>query len=109
MDIAQIVKMAGQLREQLATAQADADKVRVSGEAGGGLVRVVMNGRHEVVELKVDPKTMVPSEVALVEDLIRAAVNSASAKVAEAMKGRMSDLARQMGVDPSMLGGIPGL
>jgi DNA-binding protein YbaB len=51
----------------------------------------------------------VPSEVALVEDLIRAAVNSASAKVAEAMKGRMSDLARQMGVDPSMLGGIPGL
>jgi nucleoid-associated protein EbfC len=110
MDLSQIMKMATQLREQLVNAQADADNVRVTGEAGAGLVRVVMNGRHEVVELHVDPKTMVPSEVGLVEDLIRAAVNSASVKVTEAQKNRVADVAKRLGIDPSMLGGgIPGL
>jgi DNA-binding YbaB/EbfC family protein len=94
------------MKQRLAGAQADLESVRVVGEAGAGLVRVVMNGKHEVVELKIEPRTMVPSEVALVEDLIRAAVNQASQKVGEAARERMNRMAQNLGLDPSMLAGL---
>jgi DNA-binding YbaB/EbfC family protein len=109
MDFNNIMKMAGDLKDKLAQAQEQAGRVTATGEAGAGLVRVVMNGRHEVVELKIDPKMMAPSEVTLVEDLIRAAFNDASVKVGEAMKNSMGDMARDFGVDLSALDklGVP--
>jgi len=109
MEISDIVRIASELRGKVANVQADAEHARVEGEAGGGLVRVVMNGRHEVLQVHIDPKAMVPSEVALVEDLVRAAANQASLKVSELLKERMANVARQLGVDASMLGGMPGL
>ena len=105
MDFNDIMKMAGEMRNRLAGAQAELESIRVVGEAGAGLVRVVMNGKHEVVELKIEPRTMVPTEVALVEDLIRAAVNQASTKVSEATRDRMSNMAKSLGIDPAMLSG----
>ena len=109
MDFNDIMRLAGQVREQLASAQSRAAEARVTGEAGGGLVRVVMNGKHEVLEVHIDPKTLVPSEVALLEDLVRAAVNQAAGNVEGLMRDRISDLGRQLGIDPSMLGGgFPG-
>ncbi len=106
MDFNEIIKMAGEMRQRLAGAQAELENVRVTGESGAGLVRVVMNGKHEVLELKIEPRTMVPSEVALVEDLVRAAVNQASTKVAEATRDRVSSMAKALGVDPSVLSGF---
>lgn len=109
MDFNDILKMAGQVREQLASAQSQAGDTRVTGEAGGGLVRVVMNGKHEVLEVHIDPKTLTASEVGLLEDLVRAAVNQAAARVSEQLRDRIADLGRQLGLDPSMLsGGFPG-
>jgi len=99
MDFGNMMQMATQLRERLAQAQEQAGSVTVTGESGGGLVRVVMNGRHEVVELKIDPKMLAPTEVALVEDLIRAAVNDAGVKVAAKLKDNMGNMARDFGVD----------
>lgn len=109
MDLSKIMQMAGEMQKRMANMQGEAESVRVVGEAGGGLVRVVMNGKHEVLELKIDPKTMVPSEVTLVEDLIRAAVNLAALKASEAMKDKMAEAARNMGIDPAMLGSLPGM
>lgn len=109
MDLNKIMQMAGEMQRKLASMQGEAESVRVVGEAGGGLVRVVMNGKHEVLELKIDPKTMVPSEVTLVEDLIRAAVNQATQKAGEAMKNKMAEAAKNVGIDPSMLGNLPGM
>lgn len=103
MDFGKMMEMATQLRERLAQAQEQAGQVTATGESGGGLVRVVMNGRHEVVELKIDPKMMAPSEVTLVEDLIRAAFNDAATKVAERLKTSMGDMAKDFGVDMSAL------
>lgn len=105
MDFNQILRMAGQLREQVSNMQNEIGDTRVDGESGGGLVRAVMNGRHELLELHIDPKTMVPSEVTLVEDLVRAAVNQASAKANDILKNRVAEVSRKLGVDPSMLSG----
>ena len=109
MDLNDLMRLAGQVKEQVQNAQTRAGEMRVAGEAGGGLVRVVMNGKHEVLEVKIDPKCLVPSEVALLEDLIRAACNQAATNVSDAMRDKIADLGRQFGIDPSMLGGnFPG-
>ena len=108
MDLSEIMRLAGQVREQLASAQVEANDLRVSGEAGGGLVRVVMNGKHEVLEVHIDPKTLVPSEVTLLEDLVRAATNQAASKISDTLRDRIADLGRRFGIDPSMLGGGGG-
>lgn len=109
MDFTELMRMAAQVRAQVAHAESEAADTRVTGEAGAGLVRVVMNGKHEVIELRIDPKTLVASEVGLLEDLVRAAVNQASAKVAEALRDRVAGIAQKLGLDPSVLGGLPGL
>ena len=106
MDFGILMQMANQLRERMTEAQEQAASLRVTGEAGGGLVQVVMNGRHELVELKIDPKAMVPSEVSLVEDLIRAAVNQATSKVATGLKDRFGGMAKDLGVDMGALEGL---
>ncbi len=109
MDLNDIMKMAQEVRSELANAQSRAGEMRVAGESGGGLVRVVMNGKHEVLEVKIDPKCLVPSEVALLEDLVRAACNQAATNVSDALRDKIADLGRQFGIDPSMLGGgFPG-
>ncbi|MBI3178400.1 MAG: YbaB/EbfC family nucleoid-associated protein [Deltaproteobacteria bacterium] len=102
MDLSNLMQMAGQLREQLAQAQAQARELRIEGEAGGGLVRVVMNGQHEVLEIVIDPKAL--ADKALLEDLLRAAFNQASARVQESVRDRMGGFARSFGIDLSALG-----
>jgi nucleoid-associated protein EbfC len=106
MDLEQIMRMATQARERVESARSEAEKARVVGESGGGLVRVVMNGKHEVLELHIDPKTMVPSEVALVEDLIRAAFNQACANANEQARQKLGNMAQALGLDPSLLSGL---
>lgn len=104
MDLSKLMEMASQLRQQLANAQEEAGKVQVQGEAGAGLVRVVMNGRYEIVDIKLDPKVVDPAEVAFLEDLLRAAVNQAASQVAQELQGRLGSMAQNMGIDPAMLG-----
>lgn len=103
MDINELMKAAQGLRTQLENAKEQAEKLRVTGEAGGGMVRVVMNGRYEVVELTIEPAA-VSDDIKLVEDLTRAAVNQASAKVGEQLQGSLGSMAQGLGVDLSQLG-----
>lgn len=102
MDLSNLMQMANQLREQLTQAQSKAGEQLVTTEAGGGMVRVVMNGRHELVELKIDAAAA--KDLHLLEDLVRAAVNQASARVGEALKNQMGDVAQSMGVDLTPFG-----
>lgn len=108
MDFNQLMQMAQQLRDQMTSAQGELANIKVTGEAGGGLVGVTMTGRHEVLEVKIDPKVVDPNDVRMLEDLVRAAINDASTKVGEALKSRMGSLAQGFGIDLSSLG-IPGL
>lgn len=103
MDINELMKAAQGLRTQLENAKEQAEKLRVTGEAGGGMVRVVMNGRYEVVELTIEPAA-VSDDIKLVEDLTRAAVNQASSKVGEQLQGSLGSMAQGLGVDLSQLG-----
>ncbi|OGQ81500.1 MAG: nucleoid-associated protein, YbaB/EbfC family [Deltaproteobacteria bacterium RIFOXYA12_FULL_58_15] len=104
MDIANLMQMATQVREQLANSQEAAARLRVTGEAGGGMARVVLTGKYEAVEVSLDPKLMESSDKALIEDLVRAAFNQAANKVAEELRQKMGNFAQGLGVDLSAFG-----
>ncbi len=104
MDFSNLAQLANQLRDQLSQSQSEAANTKVTGEAGGGMVRVVLNGKYEVVELTIEPKVFEDGDRALAEDLIRAAFNQASTKVASELRQRMGNLAQSLGVDLAALG-----
>jgi len=104
MDIGNLMKMAGQVKEQMASAQENAEKILVNGEAGGGMVKIVMNGNHEVVKVTLEPSIVNSDEVGLLEDLIRAASNQAAMKIKDALKEQMGSMVSDMGLDLSSIG-----
>ncbi len=87
-DIGNIMKQAQQLQERLAQVQDDVARRTVEAAAGGGMVKVTVNGKHELLALTIDPSVL-KEDVELVQDLVLAAVNeglrSAQRMVAEEM------------------------
>jgi nucleoid-associated protein EbfC len=86
------------MQERLQKQMSDA---RVEGNAGGGMVTVVMNGAKQVQSLKIDPEVVSKDDVEMLQDLIMAALNDAHRKADEEMQKSMG----------GMMGGlkIPGL
>jgi len=91
-DMGKLLKMAQQAQERLAEMQEKLGEKTIEASAGGGMVKVVMNGRHEVVSVKIEPEVVNPSDVEMLEDLIIAALGEARAKVDELVKQEMSSL-----------------
>jgi len=87
-DLGNIMKQAQQLQERLSEVQDAVARRTVEASAGGGMVRVVVNGKHELLSLTLDPAVL-KEDVELVQDLVIAAVNegirNAQKMVAEEM------------------------
>ncbi len=94
-----LMKQAQKMQEQLQKQQEELANAEVTGEAGAGMVQVVMNGRHDVRKVNVDPSVL-SEDKELLEDLLAAAVNDAVRKVEENNKSMMSGLASSMGMPP---------
>lgn len=80
-NINQMMKQAQQLQEKMAEMQERMNQVEMTGAAGGGMVKVTVNGKSEMKALSIDPSLVDPKEVEVLEDLIIAAFNDAKAKV----------------------------
>jgi nucleoid-associated protein EbfC len=80
MDIQYLMRQAKKLEKAMADAKEKLTEIAVEGESGGGLVKVAMNGRCEVTKLAIDPKAIDPTDKALLEDLVTAAINAAVEK-----------------------------
>jgi len=80
MDIQYLMKQAKKLEKAMAEAREKLGELTVDGESGGGLVKVTMNGRCDVVKLSIDPKAIDPSDKAMLEDLLTAALNATAEK-----------------------------
>jgi DNA-binding YbaB/EbfC family protein len=91
-DLGKLIKQAQQVQERLAEMQARLAEKTVEASSGGGMVTAVMNGKHEVVSLKIDPEVVNPADVEMLEDLIIAALNEARTKVDEMIRSEMSSL-----------------
>ncbi|MBK8285671.1 MAG: YbaB/EbfC family nucleoid-associated protein [Ahniella sp.] len=94
-----IMQQAQRMQENLKRAQDEIAKLEVTGQAGGGMVSVTMNGAHEVKQVKID-KAVVGDDIEMLEDLVTAAVNDAVNRIAELSKTRMADVAGGMSLPP---------
>ena len=82
-DLGKLLKQAQQVQAKVAEMQAELALKTVEASAGGGMVTVVMNGKNEVVSMKIDPEVVDPGDVEMLEDLVIAALNEARSKVEE--------------------------
>lgn len=98
MKIDDLMKQAQQMQEKMQKAQEQLASKEVQGESGAGMVKVTMNGRHDVKRVAIDTSLM-SEDKEMLEDLLAAAVNDAVRKVEEGNKDALSGLAS--GIDLS--------
>jgi len=97
----QIMKQAQQMQEGLQRAREEIARMEVTGEAGAGLVKVLMTGAHDVRRVSIDP-SLLGEDRQMLEDLVAAAMNDAVRRVQHATQERMSGLAAGIGLPPGM-------
>ncbi len=95
MNPLQMMRQAQQLQEQL---QKEMATISVEGMAGGGMVTVVVNGHKHVQRITIDPEAVSKDDVAMLQDLIAAAVNDAMRKVDEELKRKVGGMMGGLGL-----------
>ena len=99
--IGNLMKQAQKMQADLQRVQEEIARAEVTGESGGGLVRVTMNGRHEVRRVQIDP-SLVGDDREMLEDLVAAACNDAAHRVEQMTQERMSGLTAGMALPPGL-------
>jgi DNA-binding YbaB/EbfC family protein len=84
-----LMKQAQKMQEDMQKAQAEVANMEVEGQAGGGMVKVVMNGRHEIRKVELDDSLM-QDDKEMIEDLLAAAVNDAVRRVEQQTQEKMA-------------------
>jgi hypothetical protein len=95
-----LMKQAQEMQKNMQAAQQEIAEMEVTGEAGGGMVKVTMTGKHELVKVSIDDSLMDDKE--MLEDLFAAAVNSASRRVEEVTQDKMGGLTAGMNLPEGM-------
>ncbi|OPX27026.1 MAG: YbaB/EbfC family nucleoid-associated protein [Candidatus Cloacimonas sp. 4484_143] len=93
-----LMKQAQKMQNDLMKAQEELANKIVEGSAGGGMVKVEMNGKNQVLSLKIDPEVVDKDDVEMLEDLIIAALNEAQDKVSKTSESEMGKLTGGMNI-----------
>jgi DNA-binding YbaB/EbfC family protein len=80
MDIGKMMRQVQDMQAKMAQMQEKLGAIESTGQSGGGMVQMTMNGRGEIKKIKIDPKLVDPADIEMLEDLIVAACNDAKAK-----------------------------
>ncbi|MFO7810154.1 MAG: YbaB/EbfC family nucleoid-associated protein [Candidatus Delongbacteria bacterium] len=96
MDMSSLLKQAQKMQEDMQKSQDKLETHEVEGTAGGGMVKVRMNGKRKVMSIKIDPAVIDPDDAEGLEDLILAAVNKANEEVEELSGEEMSKIAPKL-------------
>lgn len=92
-----LMKQAQKMQENLQKAQEELGNMEVTGQAGGGLVSVVMTGRHDVKRVTIDD-SLFGEDREMLEDLVAAAVNDAVRQVEQTSKEKMAAMTGSLGI-----------
>ncbi|MBX7102908.1 MAG: YbaB/EbfC family nucleoid-associated protein [Gemmataceae bacterium] len=95
------------IKEEMANFQAKAGEITAEGKAGGDMVVVRVNGKMQVLSLRLDPATAPMHDREMLEDLIKAATNQALEKVRSMLADEARRVAEEIGLPPGL--SIPGL
>lgn len=106
MNQQQMLKKVQEMQENMAALQADLDEREYTGTAGGGMVTVTVNGKHEVLSVKINPEVIKDSEEdpEMLEDFITIAVNEAIATAVKTSEAEMGEITSGLNIP-----GMPGL
>ncbi|MDF2445916.1 MAG: hypothetical protein K0S46_1152 [Moraxellaceae bacterium] len=97
----QAQRMQEQMQKQMQKAQEELANTELTGEAGAGLVKVVMTGRHDVKRVSID-ESLLKEDKEMLEDLIAAAVNDAVRKVEDHSQKKMGSVTQGLNLPPGM-------
>ena len=87
-----MIKQAQKMQENMLKMQAEMEAQTYSATAGGGMVTAEVNGKHELISIRIDPEAVDPDDVEMLQDMIVAAVNEAVRSAQNAMNDSMSRL-----------------
>ena len=98
-----LMAKAREMQEKMQAMQEEMARRQVSAEAAGGMVEATVNGRMELVRVRIDKTKIDPADTEMLEDVIVAAVRAAQQKAAEMMQAEMQKTAGEMGLPPGLL------
>ncbi|MBD3343573.1 MAG: YbaB/EbfC family nucleoid-associated protein [Chitinivibrionales bacterium] len=97
-NMSKLLKQAQKMQNQMMKAQEELSQKQVEGTAGGGMVKVVMNGSNELISLSLNKEVVDPDDVEMLEDLIVAAYNNAQEQVKEMSQSALGSLGGGMNI-----------
>ena len=100
MDFSEIMKQASKIQDQMKSAKEELKNIETEGTSGGGLVKVTINGDHELKKIDIDSSILVASEKEIIEDLIIAAFTDAKSKINSEIAKKMKDITGCLPIPP---------
>ena len=102
MDIGKIMKQAGEMQAKMKAMQEKLSEMEITGEAGAGMVKIVMNGKGYVSAVAIDPQLFNGDDREVLEDLIAAALNDAKSKLDAQSAEQMKEMTAGLPIPPGM-------
>jgi DNA-binding YbaB/EbfC family protein len=93
-----IMKQAKKMQEQIGQLQQELEAKTIEAQAGGGMVRVVVNGKFEIVSLKIEKEVVNPEDIEMLQDLISAAINEGIRKAQAMASEEMAKITGGLGI-----------
>jgi len=91
-NLGNIMKQAKKMQEKMGQLQQELETRTVEAQSGGGMVRVVVNGKFEIVSLKIEKEVINPEDIEMLQDLITAAINEGIRKSQEMASSEMAKI-----------------
>jgi DNA-binding YbaB/EbfC family protein len=105
-DMMEMLRNPQALQARLNDVRERTERIIAVGNAGGGMVRITLNGSLDMLSCEIAPEAIDPSDPGLLQDLVRAAFNDASAKVKEALQKELASGIEGLPIPPGLFGGI---
>ncbi len=93
-----IMKQAKKMQEQIGQLQQELETKTIEAQAGGGMVRVVVNGKFNIVSMKIEKDVVNPEDIEMLQDLIAAAINEGIRKAQEMASTEMAKITGGLGI-----------
>ena len=101
-DLMGVMKQLGEMQSRMQRMQEELASMEIDGQAGGGLVKVVLGGKGDLKKLHIDPSLMKSGETEILEDLVVAAAHEAKGKLEAQLQAKMQDMTGGLPLPPGM-------
>ena len=102
-NLGDMMRRAQEMQGKMKQVQDELARKQITADAGGGMVQATVNGKLELVKLKIDKSRIDPADTELLEDVIVAAVSAAQSRAMQTVQQEMQKVAGELGLPPGML------